>query len=62
VLGAVQASRLAKKSENKTLGVCFQAAFDFDAPGLQNTAQKSKKNQKTDLSKVDFSKISEKWI
>ena len=40
VLGAVRASRLAKKSQNKTPGVFFQAAFDFDAPGLQNTTQK----------------------
>ena len=47
--GAVRASRLAKKSENKTPDVFFQAAFDFDAPGLQNTAQKSKNNQKLDF-------------
>ena len=39
---AVRASQPTKKSENKTPGVFFQAAFDFDAPGPQNTTQKSK--------------------
>ena len=29
-----------QKSENKTPGVFFQAAFDFDAPGAQKTHQK----------------------
>ena len=38
--GAVRASRLAKKFENKTHGIFFQAAFDFDAPRPRNTAQK----------------------
>ena len=38
--GAVWASQLAKKSQNKTLGVFFQAAYDFDAPGPRNKAQK----------------------
>ena len=40
-IGAVQASQLAKKSQNKTPGVFFQAAFDFDAPGPQNITQKT---------------------
>ena len=31
--GAVRASQLAKKSENKTPGVFFHAAFDGNAPG-----------------------------
>ena len=31
--GAVRASHLAKKSLDKTPGVFFHAAFDFDAPG-----------------------------
>ena len=31
--GAVRASRLAKKSKDKTPGVFFHAAFDFDTPG-----------------------------
>ena len=47
--GAVRASNLAKNSENKTPGVFFNAAFDFDAPGLQNTTQKSKNNEKLDF-------------
>ena len=38
--GAVRASHLAKKSQNKTPGVFFHAAFDFDAPGPRNTVQK----------------------
>ena len=40
------ASHQAKNSENKTHGIFFQAAFDFDAPRLRNTAQKWKNNQK----------------
>ena len=47
--GAVRASNLSKKSENKTKGIYFQAAFDFDAPGLQNTTQKSKNIEKLNL-------------
>ena len=31
--GAVRASHLAKKSKDKTPGVFFHAAFDFDTPG-----------------------------
>ena len=38
--GAVRASQLAKNYENKTHGIFFQAAFDFDAPRPRNTAQK----------------------
>ena len=38
--GAVRTSRLAKKIENKTQGIFFHAAFDFDAPGPRNTTQK----------------------
>ena len=34
------ASHQAKKSQNKTPEIFFQAAFDFDAPRLQNTAKK----------------------
>ena len=49
VLGAVRASRLAKKSENETPEVFLHAAFDFDAPMPRNTAQKLKNNQKPDL-------------
>ena len=47
--GAVRASHLAKKSKDKTLGVFFHAAFDFDTPGPWNTAQKSKNNENTNL-------------
>ena len=36
-----------------------EAAFDFDAPGPQNNAQKSKNNRKLNLSKVGFSKNDE---
>ena len=43
---AVRASQPTKEIENKTPGVFFQAAFDFDAPGLQKIAQNSKNNQK----------------
>ena len=32
-VGAARASHQAKKSQNKTPGVFFHAAFDFDAPG-----------------------------
>ena len=39
-LGAVRASHLSKKSHNKTPGVFFHAAFDFDAPRPRNTLQK----------------------
>ena len=45
--GAVRASHLAKKSKDKTPGVFFHAAFDFDAPGPRNTAQKSKNKETT---------------
>ena len=38
--GAVRASDLSKKSHIKTPEVFFHAAFDFDAPGLQNTDKK----------------------
>ena len=48
-LGAVRASREAKKSENKTVCVFFQGAFDGNAPGPQNTSQKSKNIEKLDL-------------
>ena len=34
-------SHLAKKSKDKTPGIFFHAAFDFDAPGPRNAAQKS---------------------
>ena len=61
-LRAVWASNPAKKSENKTPGVFFHAAFDFDAPGPQNTTQKSKNIKKTDFQKSRFSKIDEKLI
>ena len=60
--GAVRASRVAKKSQNKNLGVFFQAAFDFDAPRPQNTTQKSKNIEKLDFIKSRFLKIDEKWI
>ena len=33
VRGAVRASHLAKKSEDKTPGLFFHAVFNFDAPG-----------------------------
>ena len=46
---AVRASQPTQKSENKTPGVFFQAAFDFDAPGLQNTTQKSKNKKKVNF-------------
>ena len=52
---AVRASHLANKSENKTPGVFFQAAFDFDAPGPQNTTPKSKNIEKLNFKKVGFS-------
>ena len=39
------ASHQAKKSHNKTPEVFFHAAFDFDAPGLQNTDKKWKNNR-----------------
>ena len=47
VPGAVRASRLAEKSQDKTPGVFLHGAFDVDAPGPRNTAQKSQNNQKT---------------
>ena len=50
--GAVRASDLSNKSEYKTPGVLFHAAFDFDAPRPQNT-------QKPDLKKTRFSKNDE---
>ena len=54
---AVRASQPTKKSENKTLGVFFQAAFDFDAPGLHNTSQKSKDStEKLNCKKSIFQK------
>ena len=59
---AVRASREAKKSENKTVCVFFQGAFDGNAPGRRNISQKSKNNEKLDFKKVGFSKIDEKWI
>ena len=46
---AVRASQLAKKSQDKTLGVFVYAVFDFDGPGPQNTAQKSKNKEKYHL-------------
>ena len=46
---AVRASQLTKKSENKTPGVFFHAAFDYQAPGPRNATQKSKTNQKLNL-------------
>ena len=60
--GAVRASHQAKKSQNKTPGVFFHAAFDFKAPGPWNTAQKSKNKQKPTFKKIEFSKIDEKLI
>ena len=44
-----------KKSKDKTLGVFFHAAFDFDTPGPWNTAQKSKVRKVTSLQNIDFS-------
>ena len=44
-----RASHQAKKSENKTPDVFFKAAFDFDAPGLQNTAHKGKNKLKLEF-------------
>ena len=38
--GAVRASPLANKSQDKTPGVFFHAAFDVDAPGPRNKPQK----------------------
>ena len=46
---AVRASQPTKKSENKTPGVFFQAAFDFDAPGPRNVTHKLKNKEKHDL-------------
>ena len=34
--------------------VFFQAAFDFDAPGLRNTTQKSKNKEKHEFKKFVF--------
>ena len=56
---AVRASQPTKKSENKTPGVFFHAAFDFDAPRPRNTDQKWKNNQKPDLKKSRMSKNDE---
>ena len=53
------ASHQAKKSENKTHGIFFQAAFDFDAPRPRNTAQKWKNNQKPIFLESRFSKNDE---
>ena len=51
---AVRASQPTKKSENKTPGVFFHAEFDFDAPGLQNTIQKSKNDEKLNFLRSIF--------
>ena len=51
------ASHQAKKSQDKTPGVFFHAAFDFDTPGPWSTAQKSKNKTKTNLYKIDFLKF-----
>ena len=59
---AVRASHLAKKSHNKTPGVVFHAAFDGNAPGPWNTAQKSKNKQIPTFKKIEFSKIHKKLI
>ena len=48
-VGAVRASQLAKKSQDTTPRVFFQAAFDFDASRPRNTAQKLKNKQKLNL-------------
>ena len=58
-LGSVRASHQAKKSYNKTPGVSFHAAFDFDAPRPQNTYQKLKVNQNPDFYKRRISKNDE---
>ena len=50
----VRASQPTKKSENKTPGVFFHAEFDFDAPGLQNTTQKSKNDEKLNFLRSIF--------
>ena len=50
--GAVWASRPAKKSKDKTLGVFFHAALDVDTPGPFNTAHKSKNIEKMNLQKL----------
>ena len=52
---AVRAPQPTKKSENKTPGSFFQAAFDFDAPGPQKTTQKLKIKEKNEFSKIEFS-------
>ena len=51
-----------KNLKNKTPGVFFQAAFDFDAARPQDTAQKWKNYKKMDFRKSRFSKINEKLI
>ena len=53
------ASHQAKNSENKTHGIFFQAAFDFDAPRPRNTTQKWKNNQKPIFLESRFSKNDE---
>ena len=40
IAGHEWASHQVKKSHNKTPEVFFDAAFDFDTPGLQNTDKK----------------------
>ena len=59
------ASHQAKKSQNKTPEVFFHAAFDFDAPRLQNTDKKWKNNQflkNQFFGNFDFEKIGRKII
>ena len=60
--GAVRASHLAKKSKDKTPGVFFHAAFDFDAPGPRNTVQKSKLRKRQIYKKSNFSNFDQIMI
>ena len=59
------ASHQAKKSHNKTPEVFFHAAFDFDAPGLQNTDKKWENDRflkNRFFKNFDFSKIGRNMI
>ena len=56
-----QTAHQANKSQDQTLGICFHAAFDYDALRPRSTAQ-NWKNKKLDLRKSRHSKYDENLI
>ena len=52
----IRASIPTKNSENKTVCVLFQGAFDGNAKMRRNISQKSINNEKLDILRIDFSK------